>query len=97
MPEYPGPSLPDRPTAAQRKAHAAAFAEWAAKEADRVRRQRALFAANLGPARADLQRAMVDRAWELLDCGECEAADALLEFVPEKAAGDLLDEFFDER
>ena len=34
------------------------------------------------------------RAWALLEAGEAEAADAILEFVPEKAATALLDEFF---
>ena len=102
MPRFPD-SLPANPTKAQRKAHAAAFAVWAAEfavwaaeEANRVRLQRAAFAANLGPARAELQRIMLDRAWALLEMGECEAADALLEFVPEKLATALLDEYFDE-
>lgn len=95
MPQFPG-SLPDKPTKAQRAAHEAAFNAWAAAEADRMRLQRAAFAANLGPARAELQRLMLDRAWALLDMGECEAADALLEFVPEKLATALLDEYFDE-
>lgn len=74
MGEYPGPSLSDRPTKAQRAAHDAAFQEWAAKENARIAKQRAAFAANLGPARADLQRLMLDRAWELLDANECEVA-----------------------
>ena len=95
MPRFPD-SLPANPTKAQRKAHAAAFAVWAAEEANRVRLQRAAFAANLGPARAELQRIMLDRAWALLEMGECEAADALLEFVPETLAAALLDECFAE-
>lgn len=92
--QYPGPPLPPKPTARQRAEHDAAFGKWVASERERIARQRRLFAANLGPARADLQRAMLDRAWEFLEAGECEAADALLEFAPEKAGDDLLNEFF---
>lgn len=92
---FPGHnSLPPKPTAAQRRAYEAAFMKWAAEEAVRVAVQRAAFQALMGPSRAHLQQLMLDRAWFLLDSGECEAADALLEFVPEAAASALLDEFF---
>lgn len=93
---FPGAPLPDKPTAKQRAAHDAAFQTWAAEEAARVARQRAVFRNNMGPARVELQQAMLDRAWDLLCLDECEAADALLEFVPEDAATALLDEFFPE-
>jgi hypothetical protein len=69
---------------------------WARSYRERIEHQRALFAANLGPARVELQEAMLYRAWALLEAGEGEAADALLEFVPEAAAVRLLDEFFPE-
>lgn len=80
----------------ERAVEAARLAERRAREEARITEQRRLFAANLGPARADLQSAMLNRAWELLDAGECEACDALLEFVPEAAATALLDEYFAE-
>lgn len=61
----------------------------------RIARQRLLLRL-LGPetAKEALIAALLDRAWRLLDCGETEAADALLEFVPEQLASELLDEFF---
>jgi hypothetical protein len=91
--QFPGMHMPDK-TAAQKRAKTVAFEQWAGKEGARIARQRAAFAENLGPARAELQRLMLDRAWELLDAGEAEAADALLEFVPEAEADALLEEFF---
>jgi transcriptional regulator with XRE-family HTH domain len=67
-------------------------------EASRIRRQRALLA-QLGPegAKAALIKGLLDRAWILLDSGMegCIAADALLEFVPEQLADELLREFFE--
>lgn len=93
--QFPGLHMPTR-TAAEKRARDRAYAEWAAQENARIARQREAFRANLGPARAELQRLMLDRAWELLDAGEAEAADALLEFVPEAEAEALLREFFDE-
>lgn len=93
---FPGAPLPSKPSAAEKRAHDAAFAKWAAEERVRIAAQRAAMQGNMGPARAELQRLMLDRAWTLLDAGECEAADALLEFVPEPAATALLDEFFPE-
>lgn len=90
---FPGYHMPVR-TAPERRARDAAFAAWVAEEGTRVAQQREAFRGNLGPARAELQRLMLDRAWALLDAGEAEAADALLEFVPEAAALALLDEFF---
>jgi len=90
---FPGPDLPPKATKAQRDARNREFEAWAAAERARVAAQRAAFAKAYGPS-ADLQRLMLDRAWALLEAGECEAADALLEFVPEWAATQLLDEFF---
>lgn len=93
---YPGPALPPNPTKAQRATHDAAFEMWAAEERARIARQRAAFRELMGPSRAALQQIMLDRAWELLDAGECEACDALLEFVPEEAADALLNDYFEE-
>jgi len=91
---FSGRELPPNPTRGQRAAHTRAFNRWAADERQRIADQRRVFAENLGPARAKLQAMMLDRAWALLEAGECEACDALLEFVPESAADQLLDEFF---
>lgn len=74
------------------------FQKWAENETRRVERQRTLF--NMLPDTAALDRlkqAMLDRAWDLLDGGGlegAEAADALLEFLPSKDAESLLNEFF---
>jgi hypothetical protein len=70
-----------------------------AKERQRIAVQRAMWAAlpELGPgfvAAETLKKAMLDRAWELLDRGEYEACDALLEFIPEKDAKAMLNEYF---
>lgn len=92
---FPGQHMPER-TAAEKRAKRRAFEKWCAAENKRIARQRAAMRRNMGPARAQLQRMMLERAWELLDAGECEAADALLEFVPAPAAEALLDEFFGE-
>lgn len=72
-----------------------AFEKWAHEEMVRVERQRTLWAM-LPDTRAldSFKAAILNRAWVLLDSGECEAADALLEFVPDKDAQKLLDEFF---
>ena len=91
---FPGPELPLNATKAQRAAHDAAFAKWAGEERARVAAQRRAFAKVGRRVRDALERAMLDRAWALLDAGECEAADALLEFCTEAAATALLDEFF---
>lgn len=67
------------------------------KERQRIAAQRALFG-ELPPSIAtDLfKQAMLDRAWHLLDAGQGEACDALLEFVPEIDATRLLDKYFPE-
>lgn len=97
MPQYPGPPLPDNPTRRQRQEHDAAFQEWVAQEIARVKRQRGLLAQVKPQAkRAKLVRAMLDRAWDLLDAGDAEAADALLEFVPEPLAEAMLATFFED-
>lgn len=74
----------------------AAFDLWASAERVRIWRQRIYLTSIHGPIKDALVRRLLDRAWELLDAGECEAADALLEFVPEPDATALLDEFFPE-
>ncbi len=43
-----------------------------------------------------LKRAILDRAWMLLERGEAEQADLLLEIVPEADARKFLDEYFGE-
>lgn len=67
------------------------------KERRRIEAQRTLFAMVPDTTSFDrLRRGMIDRAWELLDIGQCEACDALLEFVPEKDAEKMLNEYFAE-
>jgi hypothetical protein len=71
------------------------------KERERVTAQRALWEPfpEFGPegAAADaLKAAILDRARQLLDMGQCEACDALLEFVPEADASKMLNEYFAE-
>ncbi len=71
------------------------------RESERVKAQRALWAAlpEFGPgaAAADaLKTAMIERARQLLDAGQCEACDELLEFVPEADASAMLNEYFQE-
>lgn len=92
---FPGQHMPER-TAAEKRAKRRAFDQWCAEEKVRIARQRAAMKGNMGPAPAELQRLMLERAWDLLEAGECEAADALLEFVPEDKADALLNEFFPE-
>ena len=95
MPQFYGDRYPDTPRG--RKERDAAFAEWAAQQKSRVAGQRELWrVSGFGPEKAALKQAMLDRAWELLDAGEVEAADAILEFLPEADAVKLLDEFFRE-
>lgn len=61
----------------------------------RLRQQRQAFAAlDDGPAKDRLRRAILSRAEELLQLNP-EAADALLEFVPQKDRDALLAGFFD--
>ena len=92
---WPDHDMPAK-TAKQKVAKNRSWDKWIAEENARIERQRAAFRGNLGPARAELEQLMLDRAWELLDANECEAADALLEFVPQEAAAALLDEYFGE-
>lgn len=91
---FPGSHMPDR-TLRERRERDAAFKAWAASEAERIRRQRVYLTALDGPLKNGLVARMLDRAWELLDCGEAEAADAILEFVPADQAERLLQEFFE--
>jgi hypothetical protein len=91
---FPGQHMPLR-TATDRKARDAAYEKWAAEERARIAYQRKpLTQSKPGPVRQALIKRMLDRAWALLDAGECEAADALLEFVPADQAETLLNEFF---
>lgn len=85
--------MPTR-TATERKVRDAAYYKWAAEERERIRRQRSYLTALKGPVFDAMIERMLDRAWQLLEAGECEAADALLEFVPEPLATKLLDDFF---
>lgn len=71
------------------------------KERERVKAQRELWAAlpEFGPGFAAvevLKKAIIDRAWRLLDIGEFAACDALLEFVPDADANAMLNEYFRE-
>lgn len=90
---FPGHHMPTR-TKPERARRDAAFAKWAAEEKARIARQRRFLTRGKGPGVAKMIQAMLDRAWELLDAGETEAADALLEFVPAPDAEKLLNEFF---
>jgi hypothetical protein len=84
-------------TPAEKQANAAAYEVWAAKEEARVQRQRQPLSQFVrGRGGLLLIEMMLDRAWALLDAGECEAADALLEFLPKAQAEALLNEFFKE-
>jgi hypothetical protein len=73
--------------------------EWEVKMADhnaRVSAQRHAFSrVRCDAARQSLMLAMLRRAWWILDAGDAEAADTLLEFVPEQHANALLYEFFE--
>jgi hypothetical protein len=74
---------------------------WWREENERIAAQRALWAAlpEFGPgavAADALKAAMIERAWQLLDGGQWEACDALLEFVPEADASKMLNEYFAE-
>lgn len=65
---------------------------------ERIDGQRAVFVAVPdSPAKRDLEAAMLARARVLLDDGQAEACDALLEFLPEKIARQMLDEWFDDQ
>jgi len=65
------------------------------RETERIRCQRQAFAfVPTTPAVEFLKRAMLDRAWYLLDAGECDAADSILEFLPAAEAEKLLHDYF---
>lgn len=69
-------------------------AEWRANE-ERIARQRALWAQIVAtPSTEALRQAMLDRAWLLVNNGQCAEADALLEFLPLADVAALLDEAF---
>jgi hypothetical protein len=91
---FPGPDLPPDPTPAQKRTHQRAWDKWVAEERARVAAQRRFLAKVTRRPRLALEKAMLDRAWALLDAGECEACDALLEFCSEEAADQLLNEYF---
>lgn len=83
--------------AAEYKARDRAFDAHADRK--RIAEQRAIFAQlpEFGPgavAAENLKQAMISRAWRLLDGGESEACDALLEFLPEADADKMLNEYF---
>lgn len=83
-----------------KKRRARADEEWerkCAEESARIARQREVFA-RLPHCRERqaLMAAMLDRAFALLDGGQCEACDALLEFVPEEKSDALLSEYFND-
>lgn len=92
--QFPGAHMPAR-TKAERARRHAAYVKWLAEEHARIRRQRRFLTKGQGPGVAKMIQAMLDRAWELLEAGEAEAADALLEFVPEAEADKLLNEYFE--
>ncbi|GEP09884.1 hypothetical protein [Methylobacterium gnaphalii] len=70
---------------------------WLAEEKLRIERQRTLWEMTFPNAAKDrLKEAMLAQAWRLLDAGQGEAADAILEFLPEAETDKLLREFFPE-
>lgn len=84
-------------TAKEKREDEARFKEWCAEQEARCARQRSAWNAVYPNGAKDRFRdAMLQRAWELLEAGEAEAADALLEFLPEADGRKLLDEFFEE-
>ena len=86
------PALP-RETKQEREARE----RWIAQENQRIARQRTLWEMTYPNAAKDrLKEGMLSRAWELLDAGQGEAADAIMEFLPEKDQDRLLREFFPE-
>lgn len=74
-----------------------AFEAWAAKENARRDRQRQPLSRFLrGNGAKLLIELLCDRAWALLEMGEADAADELLDFVPAARADALLNQFFPE-
>ena len=100
MAEWSGIHRPPPRNKREKREREAEFEAWCEAERRRVAEQRAAFDAAVppGPARDQLEKAMLDRAWSLLDAGlsGCEAADALLEWLPEAAGDKLLEEYFAE-
>lgn len=92
---FPGYDMPAK-TKAQRDERDAAYKAWLAMEADRVFHQRAWLTSYHNVIGDALIRAMLIRAEALLDMGEADAADALLEFVPESSADRFLEKYFAE-
>lgn len=67
------------------------------EEQRRIDRQRTLF--NILPTcsqRDKLKNAMLQRAYDLIWDGECEACDALTEFLPSEDVGKMLDAYIDD-
>lgn len=67
---------------------------WHRRDDARIAQNRAIISTI--PESDILKQALLDRARQLLDAGNSEACDALLEFVPEDDAMKLLDEYLDE-
>lgn len=80
---------PARPTPAE--------IEYREREDRRIAQQRNLFTF-LAPSRAvdALKAAMLERARDLMDNGQPECADALLEFLPSADATKMLDQWLDD-
>ncbi len=84
----------DRPFK-NREARDREYNKWLAAEQKRIARQRRLFfLIPDGPEKDELKKAMIDRAWDLLDAGYPGASDQLLEFVPEADAEAMHAEYF---
>lgn len=67
------------------------------KEGKRIEAQRTRFAMIPDSTAKDrFKDTVINRAWELLDIGACDACDALLEFVPSADAEKMLSEYFAE-
>lgn len=67
------------------------------KDNKRIERQRTMFAMMPdSTARDRFKESVINRAWELLDAGQADACDALLEFMPSADAYRMLDEYFKE-
>jgi hypothetical protein len=75
------------------RAIAKSWAEgWTEDDEKRAERQRTLFGMLPSSSATDrLKTAMMQRAYDLLSEGRCDACDALLEFLPSIDAGHLLD------
>jgi transcriptional regulator with XRE-family HTH domain len=60
-----------------------------------AKRAAAMVALPASPEREAFGDIFVARILDHLECGRVEQADALLEFIPQKASQELLDKFFD--